>query len=274
MDDSFQTAMIDPTTLDGIELFSRLSEQERLAVAECMSVRSFEANQPVVWCGDKAAEFFVIISGSVEVCVPDEAGREMRVQVMGRGESFGELAMFDSGVRSSTVRSLEALQVLVLTHDAFHRCLRSHSSMAIHLLEVIGRRQRQLIERLRGIRNVNEIIEQKLTHWQKISQFIADLAASRGFLLTHAVAFGGWIVVNVMLGGRGWDPYPFPFLCFWASVEAIFLSLFILVSQAMQSQKDRVRSEQDYQVAVKLQFEISQLHRKLEQMEDRLPRGP
>jgi uncharacterized membrane protein len=266
--------MIDLRTLDGIELFSRLSENERLAVAESMSARSYEANHVVVWCGDKASEFFVIVHGSVEVCVPDEAGREMRVQVMGRGESFGELAMFDGGVRSSTVRTLEPLQVLVLTHEAFHRCLRAHPSMAIHLLEVIGRRQRQLIERLRGIRNVNEILDQKLTHWQKIAQFIADLAASRGFLLTHSVAFGVWILLNVSLGERSWDPYPFAFLCFWASVEAIFLSLFILVSQAMQSQKDRLRSEQDFQIAVKLQFEIARLHRKLEQMEERLPGGP
>jgi uncharacterized membrane protein len=94
------------------------------------------------------------------------------------------------------------------------------------------------------------------------------MAASRGFLVTHAVAFTGWIAVNVALGGQGWDPYPFQFLCFWASVEAIFLSLFILVSQAMQSQKDRVRSEQDYQVAVKAQLEIAQLHRKIDRLSE------
>lgn len=49
-------------------------------------------------------------------------------------------------------------------------------------------------------------------------------------------------------------------------MEAIFLSLFILVSQATQSQKDRLRNEQDYQVAVKLQFETMQLHQKLDAM--------
>ena len=45
---------------------------------------------------------------------------------------------------------------------------------------------------------------------------------------------------------RAADPFPFPFLCFWASVEAIFLSLFIMISQNLQSQKDRVATELEY----------------------------
>jgi uncharacterized membrane protein len=258
--------MIHVNSLDGIDLFSTLSGEERLAVAESMSLRTFEPNQAVVWIGDPATEFFVIVSGSVEVCVPDETGREMRMSVIGPGEYFGELALFDRGTRSSTVRSIEALEVLVLTHDAFHRCLREHPSIAIHVLEVFGRRQRQLLERLRGVRNVNEIIEQKLTTWQQVANFIAETAANPWFLTAHAVTFSAWIIANSILGPRRWDPYPFPFLCFWASVEAIFLSLFILVSQATQGQKDRLRNEQDFQVAVKLQFEISRLHAKLDRL--------
>jgi uncharacterized membrane protein len=53
-------------------------------------------------------------------------------------------------------------------------------------------------------------------------------------------------------------------LGFCASLEAIFLSMFILVTQSTEGRRDRVRNEQDYQVAVKLQFEIMQLHRKLD----------
>ena len=265
--------MIDVRSLQGIELFANLSPEERRAIADSMTVRTYEANQPVVWIGDPANEFFVIVRGSVEACVPDESGREVRVAAMGPGEYFGELALFDGGPRSSTVRSREALEVLVLTHDAFHRCLREHPPIAIHALEVFGRRQRQLLEHVRGVSNVNEIIQRELTPWQRIATFIAETAASRGFLLANAAGFGGWIALNIALGPRAWDPYPFSFLCFWASVEAIFLSLFILVSQAVEGQKDRLRNEQDYQVAVKLQVEIAQLHRKLDLMTARAHPG-
>lgn len=264
--------MIDPHVLRDLDFFAALSDLERESIAATMSVRSLGANQPIVWYGDPASEFFVILRGTAAVCVPDEGGRELQVAVCGPGEYFGELALFDGGVRSSTVRSIDPVELLVLTHDDFLRSVREHPSIAIHLLGVIGRRQRKLLERVRGIRNVNEIIERKLTHWQRVSQFIADLAASRGFLLTHAAAFTGWIAVNVVLGHGGWDPYPFQFLCFWASVEAIFLSLFILVSQAMQARKDRVRTEQDFQIAVKLQLEIAHMQQKLDRLTNELGR--
>ena len=65
---------------------------------------------------------------------------------------------------------------------------------------------------------------------------------------------------------RGPDPFPFPFLCFWTSCEAIFLSLFILISQDAQGRKDRLRTEMEYQVALKAQFEIMQLHRKMDEL--------
>jgi CRP/FNR family transcriptional regulator, cyclic AMP receptor protein len=209
------------------------------------------------------------VSGTVKICMPDDTGRELQMGVRQAGDYFGELGLFERGVRTSTVRSIDPVQLLVLTHDAFHGCLRAHPSIAIRLLEVIGRRQRELLGRMRSVGNVNEIVQHDLTRWQRTAQFIANLAASRGFLLSHAVAFTGWIIANVALGRGGWDPYPFPFLCFWASVEAIFLSLFILVSQSMQAQKDRVRSEQDYQIAVKTQYELSNVHQKLDRLLER-----
>lgn len=256
--------MIDAAALSDVELFSKLEPAQREFLACSMTERDFEANQPVVWIGDQAGEFFIIRSGRVEVCIPDEAGRELRVSVLGPGEFFGELALFDGGTRTSTVRTTAPTRMLVLSNTAFRACVQVHGSIALHVLEVLGRRQRQLLERLRGIRNVNEIIEQRLTAWQRISGMITEAAASRGFLFVHACLFGAWVLVNVALGTRAWDPYPFSFLSFWASLEAIFLSLFILVTQSTEGRRDRLRNEQDYQVAVKLQFEIMQLHQKLD----------
>lgn len=265
--------MIDVASLDGIELFAKLSPTERRAIADTMTARSYEANHTIVWVGDLATEFFVIVSGSVEACLPDESGQEVRVSVMTAGEYFGELALFDGGRRSSSVRSLGPVEVLVLAHDAFHRCLREHPPIAIHALAVLGGRQRNLLERMRGVRNVNDLIERKLTPWQRVAVFIAELAASRGFLIGNALGYGAWIVVNLKIGETGLDPFPFQFLSFFASIEAMFLSLFIIVSQTTEGQRDRLRNEQDYQVAAKVQFEIAQLHLKLDRMAEDCTRG-
>src|SRR5437764_711232 len=84
-------------------------------------------------------------------------------------------------------------------------------------------KQRNTVEKLRGIRNLNEIMAETLTPWQKLSNSIAAMAASQAFLMTHAIAFGAWIAINLLLPKKNApDPFPFPFLCFWTSCEAIF----------------------------------------------------
>jgi CRP-like cAMP-binding protein len=256
--------MADAASLSEVELFSKLDPAERELLARSMTEREYEENQPVVWIGDDANEFFVLKSGRVEVCVPDETGREIRVTELGPGEFFGELALFDGGTRTSTVRTTEPSHMLVLSKDAFHASVRVHGSIALHVLAVLGRRQRQLLERLRGIRNVNEIIQQKLTRWQRVSAFVTERASRRGFLLAHAVVVVAWVGINSWMGPDSWDPNPFELLGLVSGLEAIVLSLFILVTQSAEGQRDRLRNEQDYQVAVKLQSEIIQLHRKLD----------
>jgi len=256
--------MVDAASLSNVELFAKLEPAEREILAGSMTERDFEENQPVVWIGDHAGEFFIIKSGRCEVCVPDETGREIRVNELSPGEFFGELALFDGGTRTSTVRTTEPSKMIVLSSTAFRACVQVHGSIALHVLEVLGRRQRHLLERLRSVRNVNEIIQQRLTRWQRISGAITEAAASRSFMMIHAGFVVAWILLSIAMGEDSFDPFPYQALGFIASLEAIFLSMFILVTQSTEGRRDRVRNEQDYQVAVKLQIEISKLQRKLD----------
>jgi len=258
---------------DEIPLFAGLSGDDRWQLARLVAVRDVAAREVLFWVGDAGgsdAEFFIIRRGRVQITYPDESGREVTLAVLGRGDFFGEVALLDGGPRTATARVQEDATLLCLNRQAFIGFLRGYPSAAIHLLEVLGRRERTSVDKLRGIRNLNEVMEQRLTRWERVANGIAALAASRGFLVTHGAAFLGWIGLNLALGGRAPDPFPFPFLCFWASTEAIFLSLFILISQNLQSQKDRLRTELEYQVALKAQFEIMQLHRKLDEVPARV----
>ena len=259
---------------DDIPIFANLTGNDRWQLARLITVRDVAARHVLFWVGDAGgpdAEFFVIQRGRVAITYPDEAGREVTLAVLGPGDFFGEVSLLDGGPRTATARVQDDATLLCLNRQAFLDFLRGYPSAAIHLLEVLGRRERGSVDKLRGIRNLNEVMEQRLTRWEQIANAIAAMAASRGFLLTHAAAFLGWIVLNLALGaGRAPDPYPFPFLCFWSSTEAIFLSLFILISQNLQSQKDRLRTEMEYQVALKAQFEIMQLHRKLDDLPARV----
>ena len=68
------------------------------------------------------------------------------------------------------------------------------------------------------------------------------------------------------LGIEHFDPYPYPFLTLAVSLEAIFLSVFVLLSQNRQVEKDRIRSDIEYDVNLKAELEIAHLHEKVDRL--------
>lgn len=89
------------------------------------------------------------------------------------------------------------------------------------------------------------------------------------FLLLNMSIFFAWIVINMNLvpGIRAFDPFPFGLLTMAVSLEAIFLSIFVLISQNRQAAKDRIRSDIEYDVNLKAELEIAQLHEKVDDMQ-------
>src|SRR5215467_12345824 len=84
-------------------------------------------------------------------------------------------------------------------------------------------------------------------------------------------AFLVWILLNTV-GASTWhfDPFPFQFLTMAVSLEAIFLSIFVLVSQNRQAAKDRVKADLDYEVDVKAEMEMTVMASRLHDMERKL----
>lgn len=256
-----------------IPLFAELGEAEREYLARALTPRRVTPLEPLFWVGDPGDDMFFIEQGKLEICIPDHGGKEIRLAVMGPGDFVGEISLLDGGPRTATARAIGEVEVLALNRQDFHNCITRFPEVALKVVTILSTRQRTTVEKLRGIRNLNEVMEHNLTRWQKLANAIANLAASQAFLMVHAIAFGGWIWINlVMQKERAPDPFPFPFLCFWTSCEAIFLSLFILISQSQQGQKDRIRSEVEYQIALKLQLEMMHLHRKMDEQSALLSR--
>jgi CRP/FNR family cyclic AMP-dependent transcriptional regulator len=255
---------MDANLLEGISLFAGLSSEEREELARLMTVREHRAHEALFWIGDAGEEFFVVESGRVSITCPDQSGKDIHLASLGRGDFLGEISLLDGGPRSATARAQTDARLLVLDRAAFHEFIGHCPSAAIHIMTVLGKRHRETVEKLRGIRDLAEILNERMTPWQRIANTIAAMAGGHRFLMVHATLFGAWIAFNLLRGTSATDPFPFPFLCFWASVEAIFLSLFIMISQNLQTQKDRIRNELDYQVALKMQLEIMHLHQKLD----------
>ena len=117
-------------------------------------------------------------------------------------------------------------------------------------------------ERYRGASSVEELTEHnveaihRLEHEAHRSEGALDALAdkvsafcgSTPFVWAHVLWFAVWIGGNVMLGARAFDPYPFTFLTLIVSLEAIFLSSFILISQNRASRVSERRNQLDLQI--------------------------
>ncbi|AUX19972.1 hypothetical protein SOCEGT47_004290 [Sorangium cellulosum] len=117
---------------------------------------------------------------------------------------------------------------------------------------------RRNIETLTTVRGE---LERRKSRQELIADAITRFAGSMTFVYIHALLVGGWILVNlgVVPAIRPFDPFPFVMLAMIASVEAIFLSTFVLISQnRMQALADK-RADLDLQVNLLAEHEITRL---------------
>ncbi|MCL4532272.1 MAG: DUF1003 domain-containing protein [Actinobacteria bacterium] len=124
-------------------------------------------------------------------------------------------------------------------------------------------------KRERVSKNVNVLHEERLTLGQKLADGLADVAGSWNFILGFLAMILLWIGVNsYLLLERPWDPYPFILLNLLLSLVAGLQAPVIMMSQNRQETKDRIRAEHDYEVNLKAEMEIEQLHQKLDQLRE------
>ncbi len=256
--------------LKEVPLFQLLDDSERAELAAQLDIVNFAPGQTIFNYGDPGGAIYVISSGEVEVFFKNDTGERIVLEVSTRGDFFGELSMLDNGTRSASVVAIQQTQTLRLDRDDLEKFLELRPKAAMELLAALGRRHRVTVERLRhtATRNVNEETEDKRTMVQKTADWIAEFAGSIPFLLIHVGIFAFWLIVNWMHipGIPQFDPYPFGFLTLAVSLEAIFLSVFVLLSQNRQAAKDRVHADIEYDVNLKAELEIGHLHEKIDRL--------
>jgi uncharacterized membrane protein len=109
-------------------------------------------------------------------------------------------------------------------------------------------------------RNEQALIRALLRAQDRAADQITDFAGSLNFVYIHSIWFGIWIAVNIGLLGAAakFDPFPFGLLTMIVSLEAIFLSTFVMVSQNRQAARADVRSQLDFET--NLRSEIWSVH--------------
>ncbi|MCU1246000.1 MAG: hypothetical protein JWN02_1910 [Acidobacteria bacterium] len=259
----------DAALLAEVELFEHLSDDERLRLSEVVDSRDLAAGETLFHAGEPGESLFVVRAGEVELYIKDTAGQKIVLTVAGEGEIFGELALLDRGARTATAVALTDTQLLELDRGDLLLLFQKTPAAALRLLAAMGHMTRKADEllRTRVSRNVNEEVEEHLSLLQRIADWIAWFSGSMPFLILNVLWFVIWIAINTMpLGIHHFDPFPFGLLTMIVSLEAIFLSCFVLISQNRQSEKDHVRSDIEYEVNIKAELEVAHLHEKTDQI--------
>jgi uncharacterized membrane protein len=118
----------------------------------------------------------------------------------------------------------------------------------------------RIVERnIKALLDRHQVAERKKTTEEKIADAITRFTGSMAFVYIHLTLFGLWIFWNLgWLGLKPFDP-SFVILAMEASVEAIFLSTFVLISQnRMAAQADK-RADLDLQVSLLSEHEVTRL---------------
>jgi CRP/FNR family transcriptional regulator, cyclic AMP receptor protein len=251
-----------------VPLFSLLDADERRTVAEHMDTRAFPKGHTIFTRGDVGDSLMVVRQGLVQIFVPSREGARIVLGDLGPRGVFGELTLFDPGPRTATSVAVEDSQVLVLRHDDFRRVLRHKPEIALHVLAVMGKQLRATDELLRSqvARNVNEEQEEGLTFGQRIADKVAEFGGSWTFIIFFGCVMVVWMTLNVSLGKRAWDEYPFILLNLALSSLAALQAPIIMMSQNRQSHKDRLRADLDYKINLKAELEVAELQRRVDQI--------
>jgi CRP/FNR family cyclic AMP-dependent transcriptional regulator len=262
----------DAALLAGVPFFKYLDDAEREILARQIDEVRIPAGQLVFQVNDPGGTMFVIRTGCVEVFFKDDTGERIVLESPGPGEVFGEISFLDGGGRTASVLAVEDLEALAVDRDDLQQLFRAHPEAGLDVITAMGNRLRRTVELLRHTtsRNVNVEVEDRRTQVEKIADWIAEFSGSLPFLALHIVFFAVWILLNVNWL-PGWtppmfDPFPFGLLTMVVSLEAIILSVFVLLSQSRQAEKDRVRGDIEYEVNLKAELEIAHLHEKMDRL--------
>jgi CRP/FNR family cyclic AMP-dependent transcriptional regulator len=254
--------------LRGIPLFDALDDRARRVLAGEVEARRIGPGDIVFRPGDRGQCVYIVREGTVEVFVEDDKQQKIVLQTATRGALFGELTVYESP-RASTAACVEPGEIIELDRHDLRLLFRHSPETAIDVLESISEQTRRADALLcnQSSVNVNEEFEEQLTPSERFADLIAAVAGSVPFAALHVVWFTAWITINTTdLGIPRFDPFPFGLLTMIVSLEAIFLSIFVLISQNRQAEKDRMHAEVDYQVNVRAELEVSLLHEKYDRM--------
>lgn len=137
-----------------------------------------------------------------------------------------------------------------------------------------GTAEELISQNVTSIKDLEAVTEKSKTPANRVADYVTRFCGSMLFVWVHVAWFGIWIVANTALQKKPFDPFPFNFLTLVVSLEAIFLSTFILISENRQARIDERRSHLDLQINLLAEQENTKMLHLLKNIAEKLGVDP
>jgi CRP/FNR family transcriptional regulator, cyclic AMP receptor protein len=260
-----------PDMLRAIHLFQMLDDEELKTLSRELDEVYFLEGQNIFSMGQPGDKMYIVESGRVELFLQDKANDRVQLGFAHSGELFGELSLLSSEPRSASARALEKTKLIAVDQNDLNILVTAHPAAALDMMAALSKRLRdtnRLVQE-RTIRNPNDEVALKLSLGERLSDLLTSIAGDIRFVYFSVIWFFTWIVLNthVIPGVEPFDPYPFGFLTMVVSLEAIFLSLFVLISQNRSAIREKVRNDIEYDVNIRAGEEIRELMNRMDKFQ-------
>jgi CRP/FNR family transcriptional regulator, cyclic AMP receptor protein len=129
-------------------LFSALDDEAARALMDSMTASRLERGDILFREGDRGERLYVIGEGKIKLGLTSNDGRENLLAILGPGEMFGELSLFDPGARTATATAVAETQLIALGHEDLTTFLSGRPAVAATMLAALARRLRRTNETL------------------------------------------------------------------------------------------------------------------------------
>ena len=129
-------------------LFSALDDESAASLRASMTAVKVNKGNTLFKEGDAGDKLFVVVEGKLKLGTSSGDGRENLLSILGPGEMFGELSVFDPGPRTSTATAVTDTRLLALAHDQVIGWVTAHPQVSLQLLARLAQRLRRTNETL------------------------------------------------------------------------------------------------------------------------------
>jgi len=255
----------DPAVLRDVPLFSNLDDDELRVLASQVELRQFPARQRIFKIGDEARCAYIVTSGGARVTTIDKDQQEIVLHQPGPGEYFGLASMLEQTPHQAEAVATEDTTCIEIDRNDLLALFEQRPHAVIDLLAFLGRQLHDAHQLARGrsMRPPEEVIEERETFGERIADGVAAFGGSWTFITIFILFMIIYSAINILLGNRAWDPYPFILLNLFLSALAAIQAPVIMMSQNRQDKKDRIRSEMDFEVNRHARVEVQGIAEKL-----------